>query len=455
MAKMDSGASLGHGTAAPPARNTIRYTLAGMLFGLLFPVVATAMSLAQSRLSGRASNLISVQASEPLLWIIDAAPLFLGLLGALAGRRQDAYAERNAQLVSQQRELSSLKTTLEEGVAQRTQQLTERNQEIQAAVHAAHEIAELHDPATLLTSAVALLAQNFKGYEADAYLLEDRGNTAVLAASSSSAGSHRAPSVPVVKVGDASMIGQVAVQGRRITSWRPGTSEAMSDETSPAKGIPEVALALVSRGRILGVLDLRHVEPEVTPEVDTEILQLLADQLAAAIDGARVLDEARVSLRQLEQLSGQTTRTAWQEFLRQRGLTLEYTPAGIKALDEGAKTRHPLDVQIPLVVRGQQIGSLAFQRKSLEAWTQDDLDLARKVATQVALALENTRLLEETRERAASERRLTEMSDRFSRSADIDTLLQTAVRELAALPEVSDATVFLSPGTGSDGGAPE
>jgi hypothetical protein len=54
-------------------------------------------------------------------------------------------------------------------------------------------------------------------------------------------------------------------------------------------------------------------------------------------------------------------------------------------------------------------------------------------------------LLEVTRQHAVQEQTVSEISARFNRSLDVDTLLQTAVRELAALPEVSEASVFIIP----------
>jgi len=102
-------------------------------------------------------------------------------------------------------------------------------------------------------------------------------------------------------------------------------------------------------------------------------------------------------------------------------------------------------LHIPLVLRGQEIGSIALQRKDKAEWPEPDRDLAKKVAIQVALALDNIRLIDETRQHAVQEQTVNEISGHFSRSLDVDTLLQTAVRELAALPDVSEASIFIKP----------
>lgn len=71
--------------------------------------------------------------------------------------------------------------------------------------------------------------------------------------------------------------------------------------------------------------------------------------------------------------------------------------------------------------------------------------MAERVASQVALAMENARLLDESQRRAMREQKVNEFSNRFSRSLDVDALLQKAVRELHSLPQVSEVAVLISP----------
>ena len=62
------------------------------------------------------ASLIWVQTTQPLHWIIDTAPFFLGLFASLAGSRQDL--------------LSQLNTQLEQKIADRTVALSKTNQEL-------------------------------------------------------------------------------------------------------------------------------------------------------------------------------------------------------------------------------------------------------------------------------------------------------------------------------------
>lgn len=66
-----------------------RYTILGIIFGVLFPFISTLIA-AGLRFGGiTLAELAIVQKTNPLLWIIDTAPFFLGMLARLAGHHQD------------------------------------------------------------------------------------------------------------------------------------------------------------------------------------------------------------------------------------------------------------------------------------------------------------------------------------------------------------------------------
>jgi methyl-accepting chemotaxis protein len=88
-----------------------RYTLLGALFGLCFPLVATALRLLESPAPFSFGQIIVAQLNDHLLWIIDTAPIWLGLFARIAGIRQDRI---NAQV-----------DTLSGAVAERTQELAQ------------------------------------------------------------------------------------------------------------------------------------------------------------------------------------------------------------------------------------------------------------------------------------------------------------------------------------------
>ncbi|MCS7179664.1 MAG: GAF domain-containing protein, partial [Anaerolineae bacterium] len=80
-------------------------------------------------------------------------------------------------------------------------------------------------------------------------------------------------------------------------------------------------------------------------------------------------------------------------------------------------------------------------------WSADEVTLVRTIADRLALALENARLLEETRRHAERDRRIAEITARVRASLDPETVLRTAVRELGTVLGVDRVTVRMFPGS--------
>ena len=58
----------------------------GAAFGAVFPLVSTLLDVGLSGAPLSLDAILRAQASQPLLWIIDAAPIVLGLFGARLGQ---------------------------------------------------------------------------------------------------------------------------------------------------------------------------------------------------------------------------------------------------------------------------------------------------------------------------------------------------------------------------------
>jgi GAF domain-containing protein len=76
--------------------------------------------------------------------------------------------------------------------------------------------------------------------------------------------------------------------------------------------------------------------------------------------------------------------------------------------------------------------------------TPEEEAIVQAVVDQASLALENARLYQETQRRATHERLVSEISDKLRRATDMDTLMQTAIREMAAALDAPSAFVQLS-----------
>lgn len=100
----------------------------------------------------------------------------------------------------------------------------------------------------------------------------------------------------------------------------------------------------------------------------------------------------------------------------------------------------------PIRFQDQVIGTMVFQEPDLQKrrnWSEEELALVQVIADQVAQTAENLRLFEETRERAGREQAIREVTNKLRAAPDIDTLLETAARELAVRLGVQRARLKL------------
>ncbi|EZH72162.1 hypothetical protein ATO12_24835 [Aquimarina atlantica] len=76
-----------------------RYTFYGISFGFAFPILATSIDIARLDLEFSWQSITYVQRNFPIHYIIDTAPLFLGLFAMFGGRNLDKLKEKNQQIL--------------------------------------------------------------------------------------------------------------------------------------------------------------------------------------------------------------------------------------------------------------------------------------------------------------------------------------------------------------------
>jgi GAF domain-containing protein len=248
-----------------------------------------------------------------------------------------------------------------------------------------------------------------------------------------------------LSVGTQGIVGYVAAQKKPRIALDVGADAIFFNNPDLPLTRSEVALPLVVRNKVLGVLDIQSDEPQAFDADDIDVLQTLADQIAIAIENARLMDETQAALLQLEALTATRTREVWSEKLRERNRVFTYTPLGLRTEKLPQNTEKA--VSAPIMLRGQKIGTISIARKGESTWTKLDKELIEEVAGQVGLAVDNIRLLEEATQRARQEQTVGKLAARFSQSLDLDTLLQTAARELGQLPDVSEVSVLIGQDT--------
>jgi GAF domain-containing protein len=112
-------------------------------------------------------------------------------------------------------------------------------------------------------------------------------------------------------------------------------------------------------------------------------------------------------------------------------------------------------MQIPLTLRGQTIGAITLRRKNdSREWTKRERMLAEKIAIQAALALDNSRLVNDAQESALRDQMIAQVSGHIRETLDIDSILKTAAVELRKAFGLLEAEVRLDPPAATQEGTP-
>lgn len=101
------------------------------------------------------------------------------------------------------------------------------------------------------------------------------------------------------------------------------------------------------------------------------------------------------------------------------------------------------ELALPVSTGGQALGAMTIQSIHPAAFSPDDITVLETLVDQLAVAIENARFVAETRIRAENEQLLNQITTQISRSLDLETILQTAVKEIGQLSHVHEVAIHL------------
>jgi GAF domain-containing protein/HAMP domain-containing protein len=323
--------------------------------------------------------------------------------------------------------LESLQGNLEQQVIERTKQLAATNEVGRAA-------ASSLDPEQLLARVVSLFSEQFDYYYAAIYLVDPSGRWAELKEATGEAGKVLKQNHHRLEVSGKSMVGtSIREQVPRIAQVAADEKQRLDNPLLPYTR-SEIALPLMVGDRVLGALNVQSTrESDFGPQV-IETMKNMAGQVAIALENARLFQEAQQVIRELRTVQQQYLLEGWSGFT-EINEKLEY-----RIGDEDDEDSKKLEV--PISLRDQILGQIMLEGQ--RDWTADQQSLVDAVATQAAIALENARLVSESRQIALRERMVAEINTKLWASATIDGVLQTAIKELGRRLNASSATIELN-----------
>jgi len=440
-------------------REMQRFALSGAAFGFLFPIVASFIKLAVSPLPFELSSVISLHRNDPLLWIIDTAPLVLAIFAGIAGYRQDALRKLNDELRAREEEMKVNQETLEQRVGERTTELDNartqalrRATQLQAITELSETIAQVQDLNEILPAAVRLISERFGFYHVGIFLVDQNRDFAILQAANSAGGQRMLERGHRLKLGTG-VVGYAAQTGQPRIALDVGTDAVFFDNPYLSETRSEAALPMKSRGNTIGVLDFQSKEPGIFTSEDLQVLNALANQVSIALENARLLTETRAALIQVQEVYNEFTRAEWSRTTSQAEKPgFRYQAGRIEMLENplqlpevrsavqtgemeenqanGSKEKRSA-VAVPVKVRGEVIGILHLESNDpSKIWQADELSLVQAVAERAAFAMENARLFQDARRRAAKERLISEATARISGALNVENILQATAEEL-------------------------
>jgi GAF domain-containing protein len=225
-----------------------------------------------------------------------------------------------------------------------------------------------------------------------------------------------------------------------------------------------VALPLKSGTETIGILDVQSREAEAFSTNDLLILTTLANQVAIAIENARLLTETRAALVQVQAVYDEFTRAEWSRTvsrLEQPGYRYNagriemleksiQAPEVLEAIRNGEITRRSINssqeksaaVAVPVKLRGEVIGILHIESNNpARRWLEDEVSLVGAVAERAAVAMENARLFQDARRRAVKEQSISEATAKISSAMNIENILHATAEELERVLGVSEISI--------------
>jgi GAF domain-containing protein len=387
-------------------------------------------------------------------------------------------AQRNERAqIEANRELELLRSSLEQRVVERTQELERRSVQLQVATEVSRVVNSILDMEELIWQVAELIQDRFDLYHVGLFLLDEVSEWAVYRAGSGEAGRELWERGFRLQVGGNSMVGWCTARAQSRIAQDVNVDAMYVPHELVPRTLSEVSLPLIARGQVLGALSVQSDRAGTFDPITVAALQTMADQVAIAIDNARLYTESQQALETSRRAYGQLSQRAWLDLLRSRvdwgysfdqqtmgSVEGDWQPEMVQALQTGQAVLqdpgHIVSVEtenieggdglngpalaLPLKVRQDTIGVLGFYKEAGDrAWTPGEVELLQRLVDQLGAALESAQLFQETQRRAAREQAIRQITERMRSAVEVETILQNTVSELARALGVPRAYVRL------------
>jgi len=250
--------------------------------------------------------------------------------------------------------------------------------ELQTAAEIARDTTSTLSLDTLLSSIVNLLLERFDFYFAAVFLLDETGNYAMIREATGDAGRELKDNDYHLAVGSRSVVGSVTSSGSPLVLNDVSKSPLFLTHPLLPDTRSEMALPLRGAGKVIGALDLQSNRVNSFSQDEIAVFQILADQLAIAIENARAYQlsqEAFENIREMDRLKSQFLANMSHELRTPLNSIIGFSRVILKGIDGPIN-----DTQ------RQDLSAIYNSGQHLLALINDVLDLSKIEAGKMELA---------------------------------------------------------------------
>lgn len=354
---------------------------------------------------------------------------------------------------------------------ERTQSLEKYSVQMRTASELAREMTTLKDLDSLTNRCVHLIQERFNFYSVGIYLVDEERRFIVLKAFTGSSGSTHLQRGTKIRLGEVNVISNVAGTGEPRIINNVDTDYIFRRDPLLPDTRAEAVIPLKAGQTVIGVLDVQSPTINYFGQDEVVILQILADELSITVQNAYLEQNLQQRVIEADSLNQRYTQTIWsRESIGKRVGGYEYNLLEVKPIKENEEQRYELPQEIlnrlnsgkavkikgsllastreiqgnrldpdrsvllvPLLMYNQIVGIIGLEDDQMDhEWSEDEIAVIEAVANQIALSLDNARLLEESQNRSGQLRLLQEVTAVAASHTNLYELLDNVSQKLRA-----------------------
>ncbi|MEN4013320.1 MAG: GAF domain-containing protein [Chloroflexota bacterium] len=379
-----------------------------------------------------------------------------------------------------------------------------QNQQLLTAAEIARDVAGSLEASQILKNATDLIRARFGYYHASVFIVEPTRKHAVLHEASGEIGNKMKTAGHRLAIGSRSLVGQAIARAQTVVS----NNTRSNPDYYPNPLLPdtraELVVPLKVGARVLGALDVQADQTEAFKTEDIHTLEILADQLAMAIENANLFARAQENLARHRLLHQITTAISTSENINEAlertvfslrttlgeervtiyladgngnlnlrnatgydnvDLALCNTRIGEGLIGMTAEKRHPIRINdtkldtwfrlpipetrsalaVPILYMDEILGVLCLESDQVERFNENDQEIIGALGDSLGAIITNAQLVDQIRKQVERQRMLFEITNKIRRSVDIETILRTSVTEISKAIGAQRASIHIAP----------